>query len=37
VRHITASSARARAELDWEPQIGLSDGLREFASAALRD
>ena len=37
VRHITASSARARAELDWSPQIGLRQGLREFATAALRD
>ena len=37
VRHITASSARARAELEWEPKIGLSTGMRDFASAALRD
>jgi dTDP-L-rhamnose 4-epimerase len=37
VRHITASSARARAELDWEPRIGLREGLRELASAPLRD
>jgi dTDP-L-rhamnose 4-epimerase len=37
VRHITASSSRARAELDWAPQIGLSQGMREFASAGLRD
>lgn len=37
VRHITASSARARAELDWSPQIDLRQGLREFAGAPLRD
>lgn len=37
VRHITASSARARAELAWSPQIGLRQGLQEFAGAALRD
>ncbi|GAA1058687.1 NAD-dependent epimerase/dehydratase family protein [Agromyces bracchium] len=33
VRHITASSARARAELDWAPRVALADGLAEFASA----
>ncbi|MFC9917443.1 NAD-dependent epimerase/dehydratase family protein [Agromyces binzhouensis] len=33
VRHITASSARARAELDWAPRVDLSDGLAEFAAA----
>ena len=37
VRHITASSARARAELDWAPRMSLADGLRDFATAPLRD
>ncbi len=36
VRHITASSARARAELAWEPSIGFEIGVREFATAPLR-
>ncbi|MGR0219031.1 NAD-dependent epimerase/dehydratase family protein [Agromyces sp. ZXT2-6] len=33
VRHITASSARARTELDWAPRVPLADGLAEFAAA----
>ncbi|WP_353828440.1 NAD-dependent epimerase/dehydratase family protein [Agromyces sp. SYSU T0242] len=33
VRHITASSARARAELGWAPRVALADGLAEFAAA----
>jgi dTDP-L-rhamnose 4-epimerase len=37
VRHITASSARAIAELDWTPAVPLSEGLRDFAHAPLRD
>nr|WP_194241497.1 NAD-dependent epimerase/dehydratase family protein [Galbitalea soli] len=36
VRHITASSARLRAELGWRPAIAFDDGMREFASAPLR-
>ncbi|REJ03912.1 NAD-dependent epimerase/dehydratase family protein [Microbacterium bovistercoris] len=36
VRHITASSARIRAELGWRPQVPFDAGVREFASAALR-
>ena len=36
VRHITASSARARAELDWMPAVTFEDGMREFATAPLR-
>ncbi|MGM7778742.1 NAD-dependent epimerase/dehydratase family protein [Arthrobacter sp. KNU-44] len=36
VRHITASSARARAELGWIPKQGFEDGMREFATAPLR-
>ncbi|MFI1720822.1 NAD-dependent epimerase/dehydratase family protein [Streptomyces sp. NPDC020489] len=31
VRHITADSARLRAELGWKPQVRLEDGMREFA------
>jgi dTDP-L-rhamnose 4-epimerase len=37
VRHITASVARARAELDWSARIGFADGIRELASAPLRE
>ena len=37
VRHVTASSARARRELGWAPAISLADGLRDFATAPLRD
>lgn len=36
VRHITASSARARAELGWAPAVPLAEGMREFAKASLR-
>ncbi|MET3174052.1 UNVERIFIED_ORG: dTDP-L-rhamnose 4-epimerase [Arthrobacter sp. UYCu721] len=36
VRHITASSARAKAELGWAPRHGFEDGMREFATAPLR-
>jgi dTDP-L-rhamnose 4-epimerase len=36
VRHITASSARARAELGWAPAVSFVDGMREFATAPLR-
>jgi len=36
VRHITASSARAWAELGWIPKRGFEDGMREFAIAPLR-
>ncbi|WP_430647909.1 NAD-dependent epimerase/dehydratase family protein [Agromyces sp. GXS1127] len=35
VRHITASSARARSELDWAPRVALADGLAEFAAAEV--
>jgi dTDP-L-rhamnose 4-epimerase len=37
VRHITASVARAQAELDWTARIGFADGIRELASAPLRE
>ncbi|MEU9309755.1 NAD-dependent epimerase/dehydratase family protein [Streptomyces sp. NPDC048256] len=36
VRHITADSARLRAELGWKPQVGFQEGMREFARAGLR-
>jgi dTDP-L-rhamnose 4-epimerase len=36
VRHITASSARIKAELDWAPVVGFEEGMREFAVAPLR-
>ncbi|MDJ0371706.1 NAD-dependent epimerase/dehydratase family protein [Streptomyces sp. H10-C2] len=36
VRHITASSARIRADLGWTPAIGFSAGMRDFAHARLR-
>ena len=37
VRHITASSARLRAELGWRPVIPFEQGMREFATAPLRE
>ncbi|MGO4583804.1 NAD-dependent epimerase/dehydratase family protein [Arthrobacter sp. 2RAF6] len=36
VRHITASSARANAELGWIPKHGFEDGMHEFATSPLR-
>ncbi|WP_306322754.1 MULTISPECIES: NAD(P)-dependent oxidoreductase [unclassified Streptomyces] len=36
VRHITADSARLRAELGWKPEVQFDDGVREFARAAMR-
>ncbi|MGF0169463.1 NAD-dependent epimerase/dehydratase family protein [Streptomyces sp. Marseille-Q5077] len=36
VRHITADSARLRAELGWKAQVGFADGMREFAVAGMR-
>jgi dTDP-L-rhamnose 4-epimerase len=36
VRHITASSARIRAELGWSPAVSFDDGIREFATDPLR-
>ncbi|MER5437303.1 NAD-dependent epimerase/dehydratase family protein [Streptomyces sp. NPDC002790] len=35
VRHITADSARLRAELGWKPEVQFADGVREFARAAM--
>jgi dTDP-L-rhamnose 4-epimerase len=36
VRHITASSARLRAELGWRPAVDFTDGMTEFARAPQR-
>ncbi|MFF6980096.1 NAD-dependent epimerase/dehydratase family protein [Streptomyces sp. NPDC008343] len=36
VRHITADSARLRAELGWKAEVGFADGMREFAMAGMR-
>ena len=36
VRHITASSRRLCDELGWKPQIAFSEGMTDFAAAALR-
>lgn len=36
VRHITASSERARTELGWQPKVHFEDGIREFATDPLR-
>jgi len=35
VRHITADSARLRAELGWKAGVGFEEGMREFARAPL--
>ena len=37
VRHITASSERLRTELDWRPSVTFEEGMREFATAPLRE
>jgi dTDP-L-rhamnose 4-epimerase len=36
VRHVTASSERAARELGWRARVLLADGIREFATAAMR-
>jgi dTDP-L-rhamnose 4-epimerase len=36
VRHVTASSARAAAELGWTAQVDFATGMGEFAAAPLR-
>jgi dTDP-L-rhamnose 4-epimerase len=36
VRHITASSERISRELHWSAQVDFEEGVREFATAALR-
>ncbi len=33
VRHITADSARLRADLGWAPQVAFEDGMRELSGA----
>lgn len=37
VRHITADSARLRAELGWKPEVGFAAGMAQFARAGLRE
>ncbi|RKN42349.1 NAD-dependent epimerase/dehydratase family protein [Streptomyces hoynatensis] len=37
VRHITASSARLRAELGWRPRVGFAEGMTAFATSPLRE
>ncbi|MBK3630686.1 NAD-dependent epimerase/dehydratase family protein [Streptomyces sp. MBT49] len=37
VRHITADSARLRADLGWSPRIGFEEGMHEFAHAGLHE
>lgn len=37
VRHVFASPDRAARELDYVARIGFGDGMREFATAELRD
>ncbi|MBD9701128.1 NAD-dependent epimerase/dehydratase family protein [Streptomyces caniscabiei] len=37
VRHITADSSRLRSELGWKPEVGFTEGMREFAQAGMRD
>ncbi|GAA3244171.1 NAD-dependent epimerase/dehydratase family protein [Dactylosporangium siamense] len=36
VRHVVASPARAAAELGFTARVGLDEGMRDFATAALR-
>lgn len=36
VRHITADSARLRADLGWKPEVAFADGMAEFARAGMR-
>ncbi|WP_186759340.1 NAD(P)-dependent oxidoreductase [Arthrobacter alpinus] len=36
VRHVTASSARIKAELGWVPRRGFVDGMAEFMAKPLR-
>ena len=36
VRHITADSSRARAELDWTPKVSFHEGMRRFVTDPLR-
>ncbi|MEN8655524.1 NAD-dependent epimerase/dehydratase family protein [Streptomyces sp. 21So2-11] len=36
VRHITASSRRLTGELGWRAEVGLAEGMTEFARSGLR-
>ncbi|WLW51472.1 NAD-dependent epimerase/dehydratase family protein [Streptomyces sp. YU58] len=36
VRHITADSARLRADLGWKAEVGFEAGMREFANTGMR-
>ncbi len=36
VRHITADSSRARAELGWRPAVSFQEGMRRFVTDPLR-
>ena len=36
VRHVTASAARATAELGWSAAVDFDEGMKEFATAPLR-
>jgi len=36
VRHVVASPRRAAEELGFTAQVGFADGMREFATAPLR-
>ena len=36
VRHVTASSERAKRELGWQATVSLADGVRAFAAAPMR-
>ncbi len=37
VRHVTASSRRARSELDWRPEVEFAAGMRALANAATSE
>ncbi|MEV5708037.1 NAD-dependent epimerase/dehydratase family protein [Actinoallomurus sp. NPDC052274] len=37
VRHIFASPERLIRELGWRPAVGFAEGMREFATAPMRD
>ena len=36
VRHVTADTARIRAELDWSPAVGFTEGISDLSTALLR-
>jgi dTDP-L-rhamnose 4-epimerase len=37
VRHVVASPRRAFDELGWRPAVGFADGMKEFATAPMRE